>query len=87
MTRVKWSSGGWLDLERAFRFLEKGPSHRDLGLVADRLREAGMKVAYDEELQRIAEASGSSALVALDLATAVAFGVERLTAGPPSGRP
>jgi hypothetical protein len=89
MTRVQWripSPGGRLDLERAFRFLGKAPSRGELGLVADRLRESGMEVVYDEELRRLAEASGSSALVALDLHTAVAFGVESLTAGPTAWR-
>ena len=36
---------------------------------------SGMDVTYDEELVELAVASGSSAFVALDLSTAVAYGV------------
>ena len=63
-----------LDLQEVFLFLGKGPSRRELGLVADQLRELGVEVVYDEELRRLAEASGSSAFVALDLSVAVVYG-------------
>ena len=36
---------------------------------------SGMDVTYDEELVELAVASGSSAFVALDLSTAIAYGV------------
>jgi hypothetical protein len=83
--RVRSPGGRPLDLQQAFRLLGKGPSRRELGLVADQLREAGTDVIYDEELVELAVASGSSAFVALDLSTAVAYGVESLTAGPRRG--
>jgi hypothetical protein len=77
-------------LEQAFRVLGKGPSRRELGLVADTLRSAGEDVVAAtenfDELAEIALASGASGFVALDLRTAVAYGVESVTAGPPSGK-
>ena len=79
------AGGRPLDLRQAFRFLGKGPSRRELGLVADQLRESGVRVVYDEELVELAVASGSSAFVALDLSVAVAYGVESLSAGPRHG--
>ena len=36
-----------LDLRQAFMFLGAGPSRRELGLVADQLRESGIAVVYD----------------------------------------
>jgi hypothetical protein len=76
-------SGRRFDLPGAFRFLGAGPSRRELGLVVDLLRESKVEVSYDEDLVRLAEENGSSAFVALDVAAAVAHGVESLSAGPP----
>ena len=55
------------------------------GSPSSTTRESGIGVVYDENLAELAVASGSSAFVALDLATAVAYGVESLTAGPRRG--
>ena len=72
-----------IDLEQAFKYLGTAPTRRDLGLVADLLQESEVEVNYGRELREIAVANGSSAIDALDLATAVAYGVESLWAGPP----
>lgn len=85
MTRLgRTVSRDQFDLAEAFRFLGKAPSYRELGLAADLLRESGVEVNYDERLRDLAVANGSSALDALDLATATALGVEALCAGPQS---
>jgi hypothetical protein len=75
-----------LDLATAFRILGETPSWRELGLVAEALREAGVEVPFDEETRKLAAANGSSALVALDLHTALAYGIEALTGGPRKSR-
>jgi hypothetical protein len=67
-----------LGLEEAFRLLGGGPSHERLAWVADRLRESGVEVYYDDESIALAEANGSSGLVALDLQAAYHFGVGSL---------
>jgi hypothetical protein len=47
------------------------------------LRRSGVKeLDYDDELQDLATANGSMAIVALDLHTAFYFGVEALYRGP-----
>jgi hypothetical protein len=59
------------------------PSYRELGLVVNWLRESGMEdLDYDDDLVELAEANGSGWHEALDLSTAVAYGVESLYAGP-----
>ena len=71
------------DLGRAFRYLGRGPSYRQLDAVVKRLHDAGVKeLDNDEELDETAEANGSMSIVALDLQTAFYFGVETLYAGP-----
>ena len=88
MTRLgKTLPGSRVDLGQAFRFLGVAPSYRELGLVVDWLREAGVEeVDYDEELIELAEANGATAHEALDLVSALAYGVEVLYAGPAKAR-
>jgi hypothetical protein len=76
-----------LSLEQAFRLLGPGPSRRDLAWVAARLREAGIRLDYQDDeawhaLVETAEAYGSGPFVALDLVVAVESGVESLYRGP-----
>jgi hypothetical protein len=69
-------------LAQAFAALGPGPTQRELELVAEALRDSGDEDAIaileapgrDEfrALAELASASGSSAFVALDLATAIA---------------
>ena len=63
-------------IERAFRALGSAPTWRELELVADTLRASGDEDAIAaltdpdlEALANLAAASGSSGVVALDLAT------------------
>ena len=88
MTRLgKSLPGRQVDLGQAFRFLGSGPSYRELGLVVEWLRQAGIEeVTYDDELVELAEANGATAHQALDLAVAVSHGVQSLYAGPPWAR-
>ena len=73
-------------LVEAFKFLGRGPSDRELGLAIDLLRESGVEVDYDDALVEIATANGSSAFVALDLATAWNCGIENLRRTAPAAR-
>ena len=76
-----------VDLAQAFRFLGVDPSYRELGLVVDWLRESGVEdLDYDDELVELAEAKGSRWHDALDLVSALAYGVEVLWAGPRKAR-
>ncbi|HEY6638551.1 MAG TPA: hypothetical protein VIZ61_12780 [Solirubrobacterales bacterium] len=88
MTRLGSSlPGKQVDLAQAFRFLAVAPSYRELGLVVNWLREAGVEeVIYDDDLVELAEANGSGWHEALDLVSAVAYGVEVLWAGPRKAR-
>ena len=88
MTRLARSlPGKQVDLAQAFRFLGVAPSYRELGLVVNWLRESGVKdLDYDEELVELAEANGATAHEALDLVSALAYGVEVLWAGPQKAR-
>jgi len=71
------------DLARAFRYLGRGPSYRQLDAVVKRLHAEGLEELPDgEELEEIAEQNGSMGVVALDLETAFYFGTESLYAGP-----
>ena len=56
--------------------LGRGPGFAKLDRAADLLREAGIEVDYGDELIEIAEANGSSAIDALDLAV-VRYAVSR----------
>ncbi len=85
LRRLRTPHGASPDVRWAFRVLRGGPSLREIGLVADLLREAGADIEYNDELVELAVECGSGALVALDLSTAVAYGVEALTAGPGTG--
>jgi hypothetical protein len=79
--------GKRVDLAQAFRFLGMAPSYRELGLVVNWLRESGVEeITYDDDLVELAEANGSGWHEALDLSTAVAYGVESLYAGPVKAR-
>jgi hypothetical protein len=76
-----------LSLEQAFRLLGEGPSRTEIGWVADRLREVGVRLDYRDgeawhALVETAEAYGSGPFVALDLVVAVESGVESLYRGP-----
>ena len=86
MTRLgQLRSQRQLDLAGAFRFLAmgQGPGRRNLAFAIELLRESGVEeVVYDDELVELAESNGASAFDALDLATAFAYGVESLSAGP-----
>ena len=76
-----------VDLAQAFRFLGHAPTYRELGLVVNWLRESGVKeIDYDDELVELAEANGSGWHTALDLCSAVVYGVELLYAGPRKAR-
>ena len=90
MTRLgQLRSQRQLDLAGAFRFLGMGsdPGRRNLAFAIELLRESGVEdVVYDDDLVELAEANGASAFDALDLATAFAYGVESLTAGPKRSR-
>ena len=58
------------------------PTYRELGLVVQWFRESGVEeVTYDDDLVELADANGSGCHEALDLSTAVAYGVESLYAG------
>ena len=88
MTRLgKSLEGKQVDLAQAFRFLGVAPSYRELGLVVNWLRESGIKeIDYDDDLVALAEANGSGWHEALDLCSAVVYGVEVLYAGPRKAR-
>ena len=76
-----------VDLAQAFRFLGVAPTYRELRLVVNWLRESGIKeIDYDDDLVALAEANGSGWHEAMDLASAVVYGVERLYAGPRKAR-
>jgi hypothetical protein len=87
VTRLRTGTRGSFGLEEAFRTLGRAPSRRDLAWVADRLREAGVRLDYRDdrewhELVEVAEACSSGPFVALDLVVAVESGVEALSRGP-----
>ncbi len=88
MTRLgKIESRGKLDVAGAFRILGVAPSYRELGLVVDLLHESGVEgVDYGDDLVELAEANGAGWHEALDLSTALTYGVESLYAGPPWAR-
>lgn len=88
MTRVNMtpSPRSGFDLRAAFRFLGAAPSYSDFEIAVGLLREAGIEVDYTDELCDLAEECGSSAFVALDLHTAVAYRVKSLYAGPSGAR-
>jgi hypothetical protein len=77
------ADGRGSDLPQAFATLGRGPSFYELGRVCALLREAGItEVEHDDDLVALAERNGSNGFVALDLSTALTFGVQALRRGP-----
>ena len=71
----------------SIQILGSGSSYRELRLVVKWLREAGVKeIDYSDDLVALAEENGSGWHEALDLCSAVVYGVEILYAGPRKAR-